>query len=72
MATKSKKAKRGSLGKARGDVLITENAILITLDAKSKAQAKRCLARNGKIVFSLKEHSATRLPQVLENGKLID
>jgi hypothetical protein len=70
MATKSKKASR--LGKAAGDVIITENAILITLDAKSKAQAKRCLAKNGKIVFSLKEHSATRLPQVLENGKLID
>jgi len=67
MATKRKRSK-----KAASDVIITENAIVITLDAKAQAQAKRCLAKNGKIVFSLKEHSATKLPQLLENGKLID
>jgi hypothetical protein len=67
MATKGKKSR-----KAKSDVIITENAIVITLDSKAQAQAKRCLAKNGKIVFSLKEHSATKLPQFLDNGKSID
>jgi hypothetical protein len=67
MAAKGKKSKSKT-----GDVLITENAIIITLDSKARAQAKRCLAKNGKIVFSLKEHSATKLPQFLDNGKSVD
>ena len=67
---KRSKAARGK--PAKGDVVFTGNAIVITLDAAAQRQAKRCLARSGKITFSIKEHSATKLPQLLDNGKLID
>ncbi|MGA2291016.1 hypothetical protein [Bradyrhizobium sp.] len=55
-----------------GDVVFTEHAIVITLDAAAKRQAKRCLEKNGKITFSVNEHSVTKLPQLLDNGKQID
>ena len=35
-------------------------------------KAQQCLAKSGKITFSLRERSATRLPQVLDNGEKID
>ena len=73
MAKKSVSKKKFSGGKSRaGDVIFTENAIIITLDAAAKRQAKRCIEKNGKITFSVKEHSVTKLPQILDNGKLID
>ncbi len=58
--------------KSGGDVIFTGTAIVITLDAAAQRQAKRCMAKNGKITFSIKEHSVTQLPQILDNGKLID
>jgi hypothetical protein len=68
----AKKAKRKVGKRGGGDVIFTSNAIVITLDAAAQRQAKRCLAKNGKITFSVKEHSVTKLPQLLDNGKLID
>lgn len=68
----AKKGKRKGRKRGGGDVIFTDNAIVITLDAAAQRQAKRCLAKNGKITFSVKEHSVTRLPQLLDNGKLID
>jgi len=59
-------------GKKKGNIVFTENAIVITLDAAAKRQMAKCMAKSGKITFSLKEHSATKLPQILDNGKLID
>jgi len=70
-APKGKKGPKGKMGK-KGDVVFTQNAIVITLDAAAQRQAKRCLAKNGKITFSVTEHSVTKLPQLLDNGKLID
>lgn len=55
-----------------GDIIFTENAIVITLNAADKKKAKRCMEKNGRITFSIAEHSITRLPQILDNGKLID
>ena len=52
--------------------IFTENAIVITLDAAAKRQAKKCLEKNGKITFSVRQHSVTKLPQILDNGKEID
>lgn len=71
-ARRGSKRTGGAGRSAKGDVVFTGNAIVITLDAAAQRQAKRCLAKNGKITFSIKEHSATRLPQLLDNGKLID
>ena len=66
----SKKVTKGSAKK--GGIVFTENAIVINLDAAARRRAMACLKKTGKITFSVKEHSVTRLPQVLDNGKLID
>lgn len=72
-AKKSAKKSRAAAPKAgAGGMVFTENAIVITLNAKDQRKAKQCLAKSGKITFSVKEHSATKLPQLLDNGKLID
>ena len=63
---------RGMESRKKGGIVFTENAIIITLDAAAKRQAMRCLAKNGKITFAVKEHSVTKLPQILDNGKQID
>lgn len=55
-----------------GNIIFTDSAIVISLSAADKRKMKQCLAKSGKITFSIKEHSATKLPQILENGKLID
>ena len=70
MATK-KKSDSSSKAKAAG-IIFTENAIVITLSEADKRKAQNCLKKNGKITFSVTEHSTTKLPQILENGKLID
>jgi hypothetical protein len=71
-AKTAKPAKAAATKAAKGGIIFTENAIVITLDAAAKRQAMRCLQKSGKITFAVKEHSVTRLPQVLDNGKLID
>jgi hypothetical protein len=68
----AKKAKRKVGKRGGGGIIFTANAIVISLDAAAQRQAKRCLAKSGKITFSVKEHSATKLPQLLDNGKQID
>jgi hypothetical protein len=68
-AKKTSRARKRSGG---GDIVFTKNAIVITLSPAEQKKAMRCLSKNGKITFSMKEHSATRLPQLLDNGKLID
>jgi hypothetical protein len=55
-----------------GDIIFTENAIVINLSPAEKRKAMQCLKKSGKITFSVKEHSVTKLPQILENGKQID
>lgn len=64
-------SKKGAAVKS-GNIVFTEHAIVISLSAADKRKMKQCMAKNGKITFSIKEHSATKLPQILENGKLID
>jgi hypothetical protein len=74
MATKKKSTSTPSTPSttASGKIIVTEDAIVISLSPAEKRKAQRCLARTGKITFSVKEHSITKLPQILENGKLID
>jgi len=67
MATKKKSA--ASTG---GKMIVTEDAIVISLSAAEKRAALRCIEKNGKLTFSVSEHSATKLPAILDNGKSID
>ena len=55
-----------------GKMIVMEEAILISLSPADRRKAQKCMAKNGKITFSVQEHSVTKLPQILENGKLID
>jgi hypothetical protein len=66
MATKKKAAVPG------GKIIFTEDAIVISLTAAEKRKAQRCLDKSGKITFSVQEHSVTKLPSILDNGKSID
>ncbi|HEY7335218.1 MAG TPA: hypothetical protein VH639_10060 [Bryobacteraceae bacterium] len=51
---------------------MTESAIVVSLSAAEQRKAAACLKKNGRITFSMKEHSVTKLPGILENGKQID
>jgi hypothetical protein len=74
----TKKAKKASAKNSANStesakaIVFTGNAIVITLDAAAQKKAKQCLQKSGRITFSVKEHSATRLPQILDNGEKID
>ena len=67
MATNKKKTSAAS-----GSMIVTQDAIVISLSAAEKRKALRCLEKSGKITFSVKEHSVTKLPQILDNGRSID
>ena len=73
MAAQTKAARKSARAGGRaGSTLFTQHAIVITLSPAEQKKAMNCLRKNGRITFSMKEQSVTRLPQVLENGKLID
>jgi hypothetical protein len=73
MASKTKASAKNVSSKGEsGGIIFTENAIVITLNAADKRKAQNCLKKSGKITFSVREHSVTKLPQILDNGKLID
>jgi hypothetical protein len=72
-ASSKKSATRKSTARsAVGKIKVTRNSISLTLDAASQKKMRECLAKSGKVTFSIKEHSFTRLPAILENGKSID
>jgi hypothetical protein len=68
----SKKSTTSKPSAASGKMMVMEEAILIHLSPADRRKAQRCMEKNGKITFSVLEHSVTKLPQILENGKLID
>jgi hypothetical protein len=79
MATKKSSKKtpstkgRKSTGKSiAGKIRVTRSSIAIKLDPASQRKMQECLAKSGRVTFSIKEHSFTRLPAILENGKQID
>ncbi len=73
MAAKKKAARKAAVGRTpAGSTLFTQHAIVISLSPAEQKKAMNCLRKNGKITFSMKEKTVTRLPQVLDNGKLID
>lgn len=64
--------KKKSDAVASGKIVVTEDTIVISLSAAEKRKAVRCLQKSGKITFSVEEHSVTKLPSILDNGKQID
>ncbi len=69
-------AKRGQVGKrtrkSRGSVKVTRNRVIFKLGPREIAKAKKCLERSGEIRIAFKELRVTKLPTVLDDGKLID
>ncbi len=71
MATK--KTGDGKTTKVSGtSLMITGEAIMISLDAVTKRKMARCIQKTGRVTFSVSEHVATKLPQLLDNGTKID
>jgi hypothetical protein len=66
-----KRKKKSPVAKP-GQILVSKNSINIKLSPEDKRKAAACLEKAGKITFSVREHSVTKLPQVLDNGKQID
>ena len=65
--------KKSADGKTSGtSLMITEHAIMIALDAATKRKMARCMEKSGKVTFSVSEHVATKLPQLLDNGTKVD
>ena len=71
MATKKTGAGKAAKGSGTS-LMLTGEAIMISLDAATKRKMARCIQKTGKVTFSVSEHVATRLPQLLDNGTKID
>ena len=69
---KPKRAKTTSRNAKPGQIKVTRNQITVKLSPEDKRKAAQCLAKSGKITFSVREHIVTKLPQILDNGKQID
>jgi hypothetical protein len=61
-------------GIERGEhIILSPSAIVIPLSERHLEQARACLQRSGRITFSFKEVSVTRLPEtLLHDGVIID
>ncbi len=70
-AKRTKGAKR-SRAKRTGRIKVTRNRVIFTLGPREIAKAKRCLEESGEIRIAFKELRVTKLPAVLDDGKLID
>lgn len=68
------KAKRAKAKRAtpRAAGKVTSASITFRLSAAEKKQALECLKRSGEIRYSFKDIRVTKLPLVLDDGKLID
>jgi hypothetical protein len=71
MKTKPSKPTKPSESE-RGNIAVNRNSITIKFSAADKRKAANCLEKSGKITFSLKPHSVTKLPQILDNGVSVD
>ena len=64
--------RKPSRKRVKSKIVVGRSSLLVKLTPAQRKRAKMCLKRTGKITFSMKRHVATKLPQVLENGVLID
>lgn len=54
-------------------IVVTPHALVVTLSPEMQRTAQECLKRSGKVTFTMKEVSVTRLPDtLLGDGVLID
>jgi hypothetical protein len=67
-AKKAKKAKRRVATKGK----VTGAAITFRLTPAEVKKARACLERSGEIRYTFKDIRVTKLPHVLDDGKLID
>jgi hypothetical protein len=56
----------------KSQVIVTQQAVLISLTDAHKQQMQRCLERSGEVKVTFKEISVTRLPTILDNGVAVD
>lgn len=71
-AARKSKARRRSTRQKPGTVKISRSRITFALTPDEIARARRCLDRSGTIRIGFKELRVTKLPTVLDDGKLID
>jgi hypothetical protein len=69
---RSKAKRKTSRQRVKSKVMLSRTSILVRLTPAQRKRAEACLERTGKVTFSMKRHVATKLPQVLSNGVLID
>ncbi len=72
-STKKTAARRGKTAakkKAKGRV--TKSAITFRLTPTEIKKAQACLERSGEVRYTFKDVRVTKLPKVLDDGKLID
>lgn len=62
-----------SAGENEPPIVATEHALVIALNEEQRQRAHACLERSGRVTFTIKEISVTRLPEtLLQDGVLID
>lgn len=64
--TKASSTRRAAAGK------VTDATITFRLTPAEVKKAKDCLARTGSIRYTFKDVRVTKLPHILDDGKLID
>ena len=70
---KAKTAAKKKTSKARGTKgMITKDSITFKLSPAEVKRAMACLERTGEIRYTFKKVRVTKLPQLLDDGKLID
>lgn len=74
MATKKASASPTKASSSRKPAAskITEATITFRLTPAEVKKAKECLAKTGNIRYTFKDVRVTKLPHVLDDGKLID
>ena len=69
---KKAKAKAGKTTRVASKGRVTGAAITFRLTPAEIKKAKACLERTGEIRYTFKDIRVTKLPHVLDDGKLID
>ncbi len=64
---------KGSDYEADHSIVVTPHTLVVTFSEAQQREARACLDRSGKVTFSMKEVSVTRLPDtLLGDGVLVD
>ena len=66
----AQESKQGRIDKSQ--FIVTPHTLVLSLSEEQQYKARECLAKTGEITFKFKEISVTKLPELLDNGVLID